>query len=62
MTFVSSEVLLLKALFKPDQPGQSPEKTMGISSRVFIILAWKVTLLAMLADTETELDAHRQRG
>lgn len=29
-------MLLLKAIFRPGQPGQSPEKAMGIRSRTFI--------------------------
>lgn len=31
-----SEMLLLKAIFRPGQPGQLPEKAMGIRSRTFI--------------------------
>ena len=50
-------MLLHKAIFRPGQPGESPEKATGIflgySFSGFLL---KVTLLARLADTEDELD------
>lgn len=53
-----SEVLLLTAIFRPGQPGQSPEKAIGICSRTFIF--WLSVESNIV--TENELDPPRQRG
>lgn len=54
---LKSEVLLLKAIFRPGQPAQSLEKAGGTCSRTFIFLVSKSDIVShVLAETEKELD------
>lgn len=56
-------MLLLKAIFRPGQQGQLPEKAMGIRSRTFIFwLSVESNIVSLFTETENELNPPQAEG